>query len=53
MKIALTVQDAITLSQTPFSLKNGVSINNAAIGNMRVPNKDTSKERIGLSSAVK
>ena len=52
-KTALAVQDASELSQTPFSLRNGVRINNAAIGNTSVPKKDVSIERAGRSSAVK
>ena len=50
---ALAVHDASALSQTPFSSRKCVRINNAAIGKTSVPKKEVSIERAGLSTAVK
>ena len=51
--MALTVQEASALSQTPFKPRKGVRINNAAIGKTSVPKNEVSIERAGRSTAVK
>ena len=53
VRIPLASAAAQDISHTPFNPQNAVRRNKKAIGKMSVPNRDTSRERIGWSSAVK
>lgn len=53
VSIALAVQAAMVVYQTPLRAKTGVRIHKNKIGNTSVPKMDVSKERKGRASAVK